>query len=141
VQNNRQYLGFEYCFEKLLAEIQYNESVAIILSPIYSDAYWGNETWTIVNMFGVYDKSLLHWNTRWKQITYEPTDIPLNFISPNSIHDQTLNYESIWYIELPYETQYNTFPIECIITDQITVRYFNWFLNAYKLQPLKTEGK
>lgn len=134
VQNNRQYLGFEKCFERLMKKIDYTKNDGLILSPIYSDPYWGDEGWTIVNMFGTYDKTLLHWNNTLRQITYDENDIELNFNDLNYYQINHSQYKKIWYIELPFYKENEE--VEKFINslkgvEKITCEYYGWEINAY----------
>ena len=131
VQNNRQYLGFEVCFEKLMKGIGYNENKSIVLSPLY-----GNLDYTIVNMFGTPDKKKLMWNRKFSQITYENSDIAINWIDINNIEDAFKYYDEIWYVELPCENKPNFPEVSKYISEDEKQEYkfMGWKLIAYKLK-------
>lgn len=131
VQNNRQYLGFEICFERLLKDIGYDDNKAVILSPIFGDL-----DYTIVNMFGTSDKQKLKWNKKFSQITYDSRDMNINWIYVDNLSNEIKNYGEVWYIELPCE---NESPISKVYgyidkDEKMVSKYMDWQISAYKLK-------
>lgn len=131
VQNNRQYLGFEKCFEKFMKEIDYNGE-PIVLSPIYRDNYWGDYKWTFCNMFGTIDVSSIYWNNDKNKLTYEKEYIPIKWITL----DDLKKYDETWFVYLPFEQGK---PVEKYLGDINNLEfkeviYGQWKIYAYKLK-------
>ena len=136
VQNNRQYLGFEKCFELFLTEINYNKTIGIILTPIYKDTVWGADNWTIVNMFGALNQHNIYWNLKEKQLTNEKTDVPVLFLQHYNLNYQFSRCEEVWYVELPYRQDYDyaEYLSKFEILEEKRMEYGQWTFNAYRVK-------
>lgn len=139
VQNNRQYEGFEQCFEKMMSSINYSEDKGLILSPIYDSSYWGADQWTFNNLFGTTDRHVIHWSEKWHQLTYEETDVVIQWIDSDMIpynKDSNYDYDEIWYIEFPYDTNFNfkNYRDNFKILEKKVIIHGQWQINAYRIE-------
>lgn len=134
VQNNRQYLWFEDCFEDFLQDIGYTEDQAILLSPIFNQYYWGKQRWTMANLFGITDLKALHWNAGRHQLSYESDDTEIKWLSPNSPY--VGNYQKYWYVEFPYKPgwDYPGYRDQFRILDERTYEKGQWSFTAYEIE-------
>ncbi len=137
VQNNRQYLGFERCFEKFLKEIDYTSDTGILVSPLFDDGYWGRDIWTSVNMFGTFEREKLHWSKARGQLTYDVNDAPISWINtdPEGMKAGMQRCRQVWYVELPYrpDWDYDGFINQFRIAETKEVTEGQWSFRAYRL--------
>lgn len=143
VQNNRQYLGFERCFERFLAEIDYSQDTGLIVSPIFDDDYWGADRWTATNMFGMWQREVIHWNSRLKQLTYESGDIPLRWLSMPLNRAEFEDCSDVWYVELPYkpEWDYESFMEQFETLEEREFTWGQWMFRAYRVKLADNGGR
>ena len=145
VQKNRQYLGFERCFENFMREINYTEDTGIMISPIYDDVVWGRDIWTAVNLFGTFEMDKLHWNTERGQFSYDLNDAPICWINTNEEGMKTGfgQCRQVWYVELPYRTDwdYKGFIKPFQIADTKEITSGQWSFKAYKLILTESAGE
>ena len=137
VQINRSYLRFETLFEKIMQDIDYKEDDYIYILPIYHNDYWGDSVYTFVNMFGVYDNSLLHWNRKYNQITYENNDISINWVESVQDIEHIKTDGKIWCIYFPFEQRKGqtaqSFIKNLNVIGEKEYKYFEWKIYAYQL--------
>lgn len=136
VQNNRQYLGFERCFEKFMREIDYSQDIGIVISPIFSDGYWGDDRWTCNNMLGTWEMENIHWNSRLGQLTFEDKDSFIRWVINPVSEAQFDSCSEVWYIELPYkpEWDYEGFLAQFDVQEEKQVQWGQWSFNAYRVE-------
>lgn len=135
VQNNRQYTGFEKCFERFMREIGYTEDIGLILSPIYADPYWGDDKWTFFNLFGTLDRESIYWNKPLGQLTYEPSDTPIHWLPSSGFADEFDECKEVWYVEFPYDSDWDfeKYREQFEVEEELSVVLGQWKINAYRV--------
>ena len=145
VQNNRQYLGFERCFESFLKEINYTSDMGILISPIFDDTYWGSDVWTTVNMFGLFERERLYWNEEKGQLSYNENDIPICWINTDDegMKSGFRQCRQVWYVELPYriDWDYEGFIKPFQIAETKEIVNGQWSFTAYRLLLTESAGE
>ena len=130
-------MRFETLFEKIMQDIDYKEDDYIYILPIYHNDYWGDSVYTFVNMFGVYDNSLLHWNRKYNQITYENNDISINWVESVQDIEHIKTDGKIWCIYFPFEQRKGqtaqSFIKNLNVIGEKEYNYFEWKIYAYQL--------
>lgn len=145
VQNNRQYLGFERCFEKFLKEIDYDDDTGIMISPIFDDGYWGRDVWTTVNMFGTFEREGLHWSKQRNQLSYDKNDTAIHWINTDqeSMEAGFRENRKVWYVELPYreDWDYQGYLDQFRVAESKSITEGQWAFKAYRLLLTESAGE
>lgn len=136
VQNDRQYLGFERCFEKFMRQIDYSQDMGLVMSPIFDDGFWGGDVWTFTNMLGSMERETVRWNEKLGQLTYEKSDTPIHWLSTPVDGEQFKDCSQVWYIELPYKPgwDYEGFLAQFDVQEEMEVSWGQWSFNAYRVE-------
>lgn len=116
VQYNREYTNLEKLIEKTFKDIEYNESMAVCIPPLFS--VWENATeeentnYTLENLFG-FNPENAYWddstNNIYYQLKREPNELSkINWLAVSEINKKSWKkYKKIVYFDFPYKTTWN----------------------------------
>lgn len=155
VQYNREYTHLEQLIEKMFAEMNYNEEIAVFIPPLFpvldddKDTENLNTKYTYDNIFG-FARENAYWNPKSRNIYYHangsanPNEVKINWLTQNDINTKTFGkYRQVVYLDFPYQTKWNkkNFLKKCKIKKTIKKKYFGWTLEAHYIIPNGEEEK
>lgn len=130
---NRQFLYFEFAFEKALEVTEYDDDTLIVISPTYEKL--PGMTW--ICLFGQWYTDKLHYNPDTYKLLDDDTKPSLN-IAVYATEDviNIDDYKHVYYFDLPYNSFVdNSFYLYNILyTDYYQVSKRGWIIDIYKVK-------
>lgn len=136
IQYNYDYTSFEHCFERGLAAIGFQSGDTIVIPPIYIDVVDPSNSfsyyYTQINLFGMeVAKNHLYWHSDSKQVDYDTRGELIKFCDLRQLPKDYTNYDSVWLLRPPYETEwdYNKGLERYKTIKTVSVEYNGWTLD------------
>lgn len=149
VQYNREYTHLEQLIERMFAEINYNEEIAVFIPTLFTlldddrDTENLNTKYTCDNIFGFVPENA-YWDQKSRNIYYHPNgsvnpnEVKINWITQNDINKAVFKkYSQVVYLDFPYQTKWDkeNFIKKYKIERTIKKEYFGWTLEAHYIIP------
>lgn len=131
---NRQQISLEKITEMAFKKIDYQEGKLIILPPIFN----GDTSYTFRGLYGREDMNSYYWDSKKKNITDNPKDIPISFVDYyDYINNDIYNDSIVYYLDYPYKSGFKGSNAIINITDTLSeedVEYMGWTMKILNIR-------
>lgn len=131
---NRQYMQFLDAFEKMLDDINYDDSTFVAVAPIYENEV---ERMTWISLFGRWYSDELFYDAKKKHLTDDVTKQRINVAVINSQDDINYQeYDRVYLISFPYNNHFDekSFLNKFSYIDSFVVQKKFWEIDVYRLK-------